>query len=221
MRTSMRKWLGIGLATALVSGIATTATSDAEASQVKAMGKGTAGGALLGAEVGFLGLSAFGARSGWLYGTVPTALAIGGGIGGYYLDKSIGDTGDAKPVMYMLAGGMLLVVPTIVITLSATATTYTSEDVPAADGGVKAAPAGGGGEGTTVTAPEKTSLRHVEPIRPAIPPSFALVNFDQQISPRMSLPAVEVSPMYSSVELSKFGGQQRWQFNAPLVAVTF
>lgn len=218
MGTSMRKWLGIGLAAALLTGIATTSTTDAEASQVQALGKGTAGGALLGAEVGFLGLSAFGARSAWLYGTVPTALAIGGGVGGYYLDKSIGD-GDAKPVMYMLAGGMLLVVPTIVITLSATATTYTSEDVPAADAGVKPAP--GAGEGTSVTPPPKTSLRHVEPIRPAIPPSFALVNFDQQVSPRVSVPAVEVAPMYSSVELSKFGGAQRWQFSAPLVAVTF
>lgn len=217
MRTSMRKVLGIGLATVLFTGLAATSTTDAEASPVSAMGKGTAGGALLGAELGFLGLSAFGARSGWLYGTIPTAFAIGGGIGGYYLDKSIGDGGDAKPVMYMLAGGMLLVVPTIVITLSATSTTYASEDVPAGDSGVKPAP--GAGEGTTVT-PPKASLRRVEPISP-MPRSFALVNFDEKISPRMSVPAVEVAPMYSNVELSKFGGTQRWQFNAPLVAVTF
>ena len=80
MRTAIRRLVGFGLAAAMATGIAATTSADAEAQTVvSSTGKGIAGGALLGGEVGFLVLAGAGARPAWMYATIPTALAIGGG----------------------------------------------------------------------------------------------------------------------------------------------
>jgi hypothetical protein len=227
MRTAIRRTLGFGLALAMATGIAATATSDAEADVVPVYvgttGKGIAGGALLGGEVGFLVLAGAGARAGWMYGTIPTALAIGGGVGGYFVEKGVAD--GSKVPMFMLAGGMALVIPTVVIALSAGATSYQADEGGAADTGTKPA-AGGAGSGGASTGGPKPPQRGIGPlsqhhVAPIMPRSFALLNFDEKISPRVSVPAVQVSPMYSSIELSQFGGTQRYQVDAPLLAITF
>ncbi len=213
MRIALRRLLGLVLATATASAVAATTSSDAQATvpaaDVQATGKGIAGGALLGGEAGFLVLAGAGARSAWLYATIPTALAIGGGVGGYFVEKNVSS---ASAPMYMLAGGMALIIPTVVITLSAAATPYVPDDSPSPDKGAQPAPAGASG------ATSSAASHHVALV---IPPSFALVNFDDQTSPRVSLPAVSVTPIYSAVEMSQYGVSQKWQFNAPLVAVNF
>jgi hypothetical protein len=78
--------------------------------------KGTVGGAMLGAEVVMLGESAFRLRPGWLY-------LVGGGAGagaGAWLGYKICDDSSNKPPSFLLAGGIALVIPTIMGVLTAT-----------------------------------------------------------------------------------------------------
>lgn len=88
----------------------------AHASDGADIAKGTVGGAMLGAEVVMLGESAFQLRPGWLY-------LVGGGAGaaaGAYLGYKICDDSSNKPPSFLLAGGIALVIPTIMGVLTAT-----------------------------------------------------------------------------------------------------
>src|SRR5262249_38019864 len=96
-------------------------------SPVSGTGKGIAGGALLGEEVGLVTLSLAGAKQSWMYLTIPTALAIGGGIGGYFIEKGKVRT-DPQVAVYKTRAGMALIIPAVVITLSANTYNPGSED---------------------------------------------------------------------------------------------
>ncbi|MBI2395231.1 MAG: hypothetical protein HYV09_37020 [Deltaproteobacteria bacterium] len=235
----LHKPLGVALALALGAAVCTSSGGASAASDVSNTGKGIAGGALLGGEVGFLGLAAAGAQKGWLYYTIPPLLAIGGGVGGYYIEK------DAAPEvpLYMLAGGMALVIPTIVVTLSAT--TYrpgsedsTPSDATPADGtatvtvggstgestgtGSPSAPPAGAGGGSTGTSPPTPMKHKPSPTSLRTPPrSFALVSYDSFGTLRLGLPVVAFKPAYTQLEVAKYGLTQRYEVHAPIVDVAF
>ncbi len=235
MRSARTKAVSLAVSAALLAVVCSSPGEARAAAEVSGTGKGIAGGALLGAEVGFLGLSAFGAKQAWTYYTIPPLLAIGGGVGGYFIEK---DSEPEVPI-YMLAAGMALVIPTVVVTLSAHAYRPSSEDstppdaVPASGsatisvgGDASTAPAAApaaGGSGTSTTTPsaptqhkpKKTSLR--EPSR-----TFALVDFDERLSTlRVGIPLVHVKPAYTHDEIAKFGLAQRYEVHAPVVNVAF
>lgn len=237
MGSARAKAVGVAVSLALLGAVC-TASDDARAGTdvVSGTGKGIVGGALIGGEIGFLGLSAFGARQSWLYYTVPTALAIGGGVGGYFIEQNT----DPHVPVYMLAGGMALIIPTIVVTLSANAYTPGSEDAtpvdvaPAAEGGAKvdaSAPSTGTGSapsspgaGTSTTtppaAPQHKPAKDSMRLRRPLP--LALVNVGENASSlQFSVPAVSIKPMYTQTEIAMYGVQQKYQVNAPLVAVAF
>src|SRR5689334_5421903 len=86
------------------------------ADEVPATGKGIVGGALLGGEVVMLVEAAFGVKSGWVYILSGVLGAGAGGFGGSIIEKEA----DSKVSVYMLAGGMALVIPTTVAVLQAT-----------------------------------------------------------------------------------------------------
>lgn len=227
------KSLGFALALSLGALVTTTSGNASAAAEVSGTGKGIAGGALLGGEVGFLGLAAAGAQQSWLYYTLPPVLAIGGGVGGYFIEKSA----SPEVPLYMLAGGMALVIPTVVITLSATSYHPGSEDstpsdaTPSGDGtatvtvgGGSAGASVGGGAGSTSTAPATGPAKHKpSPTSMRLPPtrSFALVNYDSLGALRVGVPAVALKPAYSTTELAQFGLSQRYEVHAPIVDVTF
>lgn len=96
---------------------ALSAEGHAESTEASKDGKGTVGGALLGAEAVLLTEAAFGLDSPTLYLVGGAAGALGGGLVGHELEPKL----IVKANMFMLAGGMLLVIPTIVAVLSATA----------------------------------------------------------------------------------------------------
>jgi hypothetical protein len=78
--------------------------------------KGTVGGAMIGAEVVMLAESAFRLRPMWLY-------LVGGGAGGLaggYLGYHLSDGGSNEPPSFLLAGGIALIIPTIMGVLTAT-----------------------------------------------------------------------------------------------------
>lgn len=94
----------------LVCGAAQPALADA--SQVK----GTVGGAMLGAELVLLAESAIGLDQGWMY----LAGGAAGAGAGAYLGHRIGGGRDNQPPAFLLAGGIALIIPTIMGVLTAT-----------------------------------------------------------------------------------------------------
>ena len=64
----------------------------AQADEVSPTGKGIAGGALLGAEAVMLVEAAFKVKKKWAYAVGGGVGAIGGGVGGYFVEQN----GDAK-----------------------------------------------------------------------------------------------------------------------------
>ncbi|MGH7440627.1 MAG: hypothetical protein ACRENE_33465, partial [Polyangiaceae bacterium] len=88
-----------------------------DSGNVSPTGKGIAGGALVGAEVVTIVESIAGVRPGWAYAVGAIVGAGGGGVGGYFVEQG---SSDGKVPMYMLAGGLALVIPAVVLTLNAT-----------------------------------------------------------------------------------------------------
>jgi len=224
MASAFRKFVGAGLGLALLSAsVTSTAPAHADSVKVSGDGKGIVGGALLGGEIGMFTLGAAGAHDTWMYLVIPGALAVGGGVGGYFIEKNA----DAQIPMYMLAGGMALVIPALVVTISATAyrPNPVSEDATPADAKPASEPPkgeGGAGAGTGTTAPAAGPTTRLLPRSPRIPRALptALLNFGDEPL-QFAVPAVRVAPMYSVEELAKFGGSQRYEVTAPVVAVAF
>ncbi len=96
----------------------TPESASAQQSPVTPDGKGVVGGALLGAEVVDLTLGIIGINAGWPYLVFGAVGAAGGGVGGYFIEQETRDVPEVS--LYMLAGGMALVIPTIVVSLNAT-----------------------------------------------------------------------------------------------------
>src|SRR5215468_9590509 len=74
---------------------------------VTATGKGMVGGGLLGAEVVCITMGAIGVQRAWPYFVFGGVGAVGGVIGGFFVEKAA----VAEPSLYMLAGGLGLVIP--------------------------------------------------------------------------------------------------------------
>jgi hypothetical protein len=89
----------------------------AHAEDVKPDGKGIVGGAFLGAEVVVFAEALFGVRSGTAYVIGAGGGAIAGAAGGYAIEKAVTD---GHIPAYMLAGGLALIIPALVITLDQT-----------------------------------------------------------------------------------------------------
>jgi len=78
-------------------------------------GKGLVGGALLGSELVLLTEAAIKVKPAWAYYVGAGVGAVGGGIGGHFLESSL----SSKEAMYMLSAGMLLVIPATVAAMNA------------------------------------------------------------------------------------------------------
>jgi len=107
------------LAAALLSGLAAVAGApgEAQADDVSPTGKGITGGGLLGGEVVLVTEALAGTQPGWAYLLGGVAGAGAGAVGGYFVEQG---SSDGVAPMYLLAGGMALVIPTVVLVLNAT-----------------------------------------------------------------------------------------------------
>lgn len=85
----------------------------------KADAKSIIGLGLLGGEVFTLGLAIGKVDRAWAYGIVVPLGIAGGAVGGYFVGKEVQDKPEV-PVA-LVAGGMALIIPTVVATLNATA----------------------------------------------------------------------------------------------------
>jgi hypothetical protein len=236
--SSRRRRLAVVASALAVGSAALLAPSrEAHADQVNSTGKGITGGALLGGEVVVIIESIAGVTSTWPYIVGGLAGAAGGGIGGYFVEQN---SSDGRAPMYMLAGGMALIIPAVVLTLNATryqpeegATEENAPTGPAAEpgtpGGSVVTPApGSGGAGAGVAlppppAPAPSSPSPSPPPSSGSPPPQSLldVRLPGQATLRLGIPIPDVRPVFSLAELRQYGFRQETELRMPVLHVTF
>jgi hypothetical protein len=192
-------------------------TRDARADDVSPTGKGIVGGGLLGAEVVTMVEAIAGARPGWAYAVGAIVGAGGGAVGGYFVEQG---SSDGKAPMYMLAGGLALIIPAVVLTLNATrympeegATEDAVPTGPAAEPGVPGGSVGGSAPAGAAPPPAAA---------PAPPPAApqSMLDFSPK-AVRIGVPAPEVRPVFSLAEQRQYGMQSATEVRLPVVHVQF
>ena len=226
MRTSIRSLL-IPSACALCTLTGTVAHAQEET--VNPTPKGIVGGALLGAEVGTIIESIAGVKSPWVYVITDIVLGAGGAVGGWEVEQH---STDGRAPVFLLAGGLGLIIPAVVLTLNATrytASENASEDH-APTNGPPANPANPGG-GSIVAPPSSPPPPLQSAPAPTGPtsdrtqaPSNALHLSLLDVSGagmHLGLPVPEIRPVYSASELRQYGFAQQTEVRMPLVKIVF
>jgi hypothetical protein len=149
--------------------------------------KGIAGGALLGADVVLLTEAAFGVQPAWPYIVGGIAGAGGGVVGGYYIGRGSSN----KPPAFLLAGGIALMMPTMIAIL--TATHFEPPDTYLQD-----------------VAPEDELLDEPPPVGAEDAPGA-----------RLGWPSFAVEQAFSPDELQKFGVRQATELHLAALRGTF
>jgi hypothetical protein len=205
-----------------LAGGAGSAEAQEAGDSVSPDGKGIVGGALLGGEAVMLTMGAVGVDSTWPYLAFGGLGMVGGGVAGYFAESS---GAPAELSLYMLAAGMGLVIPTIVVTLNATAykPPETSEGEPVQNEPALEPPRA---EGTVQITSDARPLPARKPRRaprapaPVPRPAFGLVDIaPERIA--LGLPAPEVRPLYSRAEIFRFGLTQGQELRFPVVRGAF
>lgn len=207
----------------------------AQAQEVSPTGKGITGGALLGAEAVTLTEAAVGVKPAWPYVVGGIVGAGGGGVGGYFVEHG----GNAKLSLYLLAGGMALVIPTTVAILSATAysppANYTEDKGPTGEPVAEPPqPTNGSAPATAPATTAPTSRQHrarhrrvallprrERPLalyRPVLPP--ALIGLEPR-GLTLSVPAVEVRDTFSQSERRRYGMKEETELHVPVFNYVF
>jgi hypothetical protein len=212
--------IGVVVAAAFVGGAALGGGGgDARsAGPVVGTAKGAVGGALLGGEVVTITMGAIGVSRGWPYFVFGGVGAVGGAIGGYFVEGAA----PAEVPLYMLAGGMALVIPALVVSLNATA--YKPPEG-SFDEPVNNEPAAEpqNPDGTTtrkIISSARPKARRVDRDVAAlhIPTSFFDV-YEGRLA--LGAPAVDVRPLYTERERWMFGVAQGHEVRIPVFQAAF
>jgi hypothetical protein len=233
------------LATAAVFGATVLAAPlrEAHADNISPTGKGIVGGALLGAEVVTIVESVVGVRAGWAYGVGALVGAAGGGVGGFFIEKG---SSDGRAPMYMLAGGLALVIPAIVLTLNATrympeegATEDRAPTAPAAEPGVPGGSVTGAPGDVVAPAPPASPPAQPPPAGPqsrAVPPARGMRRSPARGAPdlpalslvdvqsgalRLGIPVPDVRAVFTAAEQRQYGMGQQAEIRLPMLHVVF
>jgi hypothetical protein len=190
---------------------------EARADEVQPNAKGTVGGALLGAEAVTIVEALAGVRPGWAYAVGAIVGAGGGGVAGHFIDN--GST-DGKVPTYMLAGGLVLVIPAVVLMLNATRFQpeegVTEDNVPA---GPPAEPGAVGGSIVVGAPPAPVAPPAPAPSAPTPPPQSL---FDlHKGSLRLGVPVPDVRPVFSLAEQRQYGMHAETELRMPMLHMTF
>jgi hypothetical protein len=148
----------------------------------------------------------------WPYPVFGSIGAGGGAVGGYFVEQ----TGESEPALYMLAGGMALVIPTLVAVLNATAYDPTEdEEEEFAD---EAPPPAEGPEQEAIPGSVEGSVEVGPGARRPIPPAFIGVG---SYGVALGVPAVGLMPRYSPDEQAQYGVDQSHELRVPIVHGSF
>jgi hypothetical protein len=221
------------VATAFLFGVAAMTTparqARAESPDVSPDGKGVVGGALLGAEVVTITEGLASVRPGWAYAVGAAIGAGGGATGGYFVEQA---SHDGRVPVYMLAGGLALVIPAIVLILNGTR--YIPEEGAVEDlapTGPAPEPGVPGGSLVVPTAPAPTTTSPPVPA-PASPPPGPSPS--QPTAPpqslldlhggawRVGVPVPDVRPVYSVAEQRQYGiRSSQTELRMPVLDIAF
>jgi hypothetical protein len=214
-------------AAALVGASLVTPSRDARADDVAPTGKGIVGGGLLGAEVVTITEALVGVRSGWAYLLGGVLGAGAGAVGGYFVEQNVTD---GQVPMYMLAGGLALVIPAVVLSLDATRYRpeegLTEDKVPTgppAEPGVPGGSVSGTVQGGATVGPAPTPAPAATPApAPApTPPPQSLFDVHQGMF-RLGVPVPAIVPMFSALEARQYGlTKNDAELKMPVVHVSF
>ena len=193
---------------------------------VSGTGKGVVGGALLGGEIVTITLGAIGVERGWPYFVFGGVGALGGGIGGYFVETAA----PAEVPLYMLAGGMALIIPAVVIALNATSYQPPKDSVgddPSETQPADEPPSPDGESTTTITSSVRKAhpaAKHRASFAPA--PHIPLSLIDVRVDVHggrvaLGLPAIEVRPLYTEREVSQYGVEQGREVRVPVFRAMF
>jgi hypothetical protein len=220
--------------------------STAKAEPVSPTAKGIVGGAFLGGELVVFGEAIIGVRSTAAYLIGAGVGAAGGGVGGYFIEQAVDD---GRIPAYMLAGGLALLIPAIVVTLDATRympTEGAREDkpvnAPPSDPGKPGGSSVVGAEPSSSTpapapspTPAPTDQTAPAPTpapapsggggggtkAPARAPQSSLFNLHDG-NLKVGVPVPEVRPVLGTVERTRMGVENRGsELRFPVVRVTF
>lgn len=231
---ALRTRLGIAaVATVFGASVLLGGEHAARADNVDGKGKGIAGGILLGAEVVTIPMALFGVKAGWAYALFSGLGAVGGGIAGWGVESATGaygtPPGDGRAPIYMLAGGLALVIPSVVLLLNATR--YQPPEGAVEDQVPKNAPAPNPGNpsGSSVISGEGSGSVGGSTQTPAPPPtpkqspqSFPRSLLDvRDGSFSLGVPVPEVRDAYSLRQLRDLGVKQATEVRMPILEVSF
>jgi len=216
-RSRSNRLTSVGLAAVVGFTTLTAAAPQARADEVSPTGKGITGGALLGGEVVTMTEALIGVHAGWAYVLGAGVGMGGGGVGGYFVEQA--SNGNGQGPVYMLAGGLALVIPALVLSLNATryrpsenaTEDHPPADTPSADPGR----AGGSVVSPAVPASPKTTV--------PMPSSLIDIRATGAVADafRVGMPLPEVRPMYSVRQQAELGLPAGTEVRFPLMAVTF
>ncbi len=205
------------IAAALVIGSATFTQAVAHAqpmcgaepcNQVESVPKGAVGLGLIGAELGFVLPAVIGLHDAWAFVVFPLVLGGGGAVGGYF---AFDEPNSPEAGVAMLAVGIGLMIPSLVLTLA-----FTSYD-PGDE-----ADEGGGDEDysdefDSGEAAEESARRRAR--ERALAGGGLLHVGSEEIS--LGVPAVAVRPNVSAEEAARSGGGQTAEVHVPVVSGAF
>ena len=180
---------------------------------VSPTGKGIAGGALLGAEIVMIPIAIAGVDAWWPYLVFGAVGAGGGAVGGWAVEQATKPDGPSEPALYMLAGGMALVVPTIVGVLNATAYDPTEEEDEQGDE-----------PGTDIPTEAEGSVEVGARYPGGTPVPMSIVGVDawsERPAVGMGIPAVSVQPRFTPNEMAAYGVEQGTEVSIPVVSGSF
>jgi hypothetical protein len=185
--------------------------------EASSTGKGIAGGALLGAEVVIMTEAAIGVKPYWAYAVGGGAGAIAGGVGGYFLEQNL----SAKTNMFLLAGGMVLAIPTTIWMLSATQ--YEPPANYVQDQGPTDEPIANPPEPDAATATSKRRMLSRARVRRVptlyhMPP--ALVDIDPG-GANLAVPTVALMDTYTREQVVQFGVKQSTEYRLSVLNLVF
>jgi hypothetical protein len=231
-----RTYRPAALATAFVlgAGLFVGHSTEARADNVSPTGKGIAGGALLGGEVVTITEAIIGVRAGWAYIVGGLAGAAAGGVGGYFVEQG---TSNGQVPMYMLAGGLALVIPAVVLSLDATR--YRPEEGATEDRTPAGPPAEPGVPGASISSPSAAPAPAAAPAAPAAAPAAPAPSPAPSTTPpppstpqsfldlhegnlRLGVPVPSIMPSFTPQEQKTYGlVKNEAEFRMPVLHVTF
>jgi hypothetical protein len=208
--------MAAAFAATLVIGSATftqSAQAQVMTTQVKSVPKGAVGLGLIGAEIGLVLPAAVGLHETWAFIVFPLVLGAGGAVGGYF---AFDDPNSPEGGVAMLAVGMALIIPSVVLTLALTS--YDPGDE--ADGGGEDDELDEefGGSGGAESPPPEDSARRDARER-AVAGAGLLHVGSRQLS--LGVPGVTIRPTLTAEEIQRYGGSASAEVNIPVVSGAF